>query len=60
MVHDYWLEKRVPAQLNAPTRDRLLQEKFNAWLQEQIQNLPDRDKVWLGIVQNESIEITVV
>jgi hypothetical protein len=41
-------------------RDRLLQEKFNAWLQEQIQNLPDRDKVWLGIVQNESIEITVV
>jgi hypothetical protein len=60
MIHDYWLEKRVPAQLNDPMRDRLLQEKFNAWLQEQIQNLPDRDKVWLGIVQNESIEITVV
>jgi hypothetical protein len=31
-----WLEKHVPAQLNDPMRDRLLQERFNAWLQEQV------------------------
>lgn len=41
------LEKCLPAQLDEPMRQRLLQEKFNLWLQEQVQQLPDRDKVWL-------------
>lgn len=44
------LEKRIPAQLDDQMRDRLLQEKFDAWLQEQIQQLSDRDKAWLGLV----------
>lgn len=50
------LEKRIPAQLDTQMRNRLLQEKFDAWVQEQVQQLSDRDKVWLGIVQEESIE----
>lgn len=50
------LEKRVPAQLDDPMRDRLLQEKFDAWLQEQVQQLRDQDKVWLGIVPDQAID----
>ncbi|WP_088889248.1 peptidylprolyl isomerase [Leptolyngbya ohadii] len=45
------LEKRVPAQLDESVRQRLLQEKFETWLQTQIQQLSDRDKVWLGVSQ---------
>lgn len=41
------LEKRIPAQLDDLMRQRLLQEKFDIWLQEQVQQLPDRDKAWL-------------
>lgn len=48
------LEKRIPAQLDEQMRQRLLQEKFDAWLQEQLQQLPDRDKVWLGLIQEQS------
>ncbi|MBF2049823.1 MAG: hypothetical protein EDM05_59890 [Leptolyngbya sp. IPPAS B-1204] len=44
------LEKRIPAQLDEQMRERLLQEKFDAWLQEQVQQLSDRDKAWLGFV----------
>lgn len=44
------LEKHIPAQLDDQMRQRLLQEKFDAWLQDQVQQLPDRDKTWLGIV----------
>jgi hypothetical protein len=43
------LEKRVPAQLDDAMRQRLLQEKFNQWLQEQAKQLSDRDKVWLAV-----------
>jgi parvulin-like peptidyl-prolyl isomerase len=44
------LEKFIPAQLNDEMRDRLLQEKFDAWLQGQVQQLSEHDKIWLGIV----------
>jgi hypothetical protein len=44
------LEKLTPAQLDDSMRQRLLQEKFDTWLQEQVQQLPDRDKAWLGIM----------
>jgi parvulin-like peptidyl-prolyl isomerase len=44
------LEKFIPAQLNDEMRDRLLQEKFDAWLQGQVQQLSEYDKIWLGIV----------
>jgi hypothetical protein len=49
------LEKRIPAQLDDQVRDRLLQEKFDAWLQEQVQQLSDRDKTWFGIIPEPSI-----
>jgi hypothetical protein len=39
------LEKLLPAQLNEAMRQRLLQAQFEAWLQAQIQQLGDRDKV---------------
>ncbi|HEY9658124.1 MAG TPA: hypothetical protein V6C65_06705, partial [Allocoleopsis sp.] len=51
------LEKQIPAQLDGQMCDRLLQEKFDAWLQEQIQQLPDRDKVWLGLVPADFAEV---
>ncbi|MBD2066080.1 peptidylprolyl isomerase [Leptolyngbya sp. FACHB-671] len=47
------LEKLIPAQLDDQMRDRLLQERFDTWLQEQVQQLDDRDKVWFGIVQEQ-------
>ncbi|MBD2000272.1 peptidylprolyl isomerase [Leptolyngbya sp. FACHB-541] len=50
------LEKRIPAQLDEQMRDRLLQEKFDAWLQEQVQQLSDRDKAWLGLVSTDFAE----
>ncbi|MBD3887209.1 peptidylprolyl isomerase [Phormidium tenue FACHB-886] len=50
------LEKRIPAQLDEQMRDRLLQEKFDAWLQEQVQQLSDRDKAWLGLVSADVAE----
>jgi parvulin-like peptidyl-prolyl isomerase len=50
------LEKQIPAQLDDQMCDRLLQEKFDDWLQEQIQQLPDRDKVWLGLVPADFAE----
>jgi PPIC-type PPIASE domain len=50
------LEKRIPAQLDEQMRDRLLQEKFDAWLQEQVQQLSDRDKAWLGLVSADFAE----
>jgi parvulin-like peptidyl-prolyl isomerase len=52
------LEKFIPAQLDDEMRDRLLQEKLDAWLQEQVQQLPDRDKVWLGLLPEQSIDTT--
>ncbi|MBD3885357.1 hypothetical protein IFO70_26885 [Phormidium tenue FACHB-886] len=50
------LEKRIPAQLDEQMRDRLLQEKFDTWLQEQVQQLRDRDKAWLGFVSADFAE----
>jgi hypothetical protein len=44
------LEKRILAQLDDSMRRRLLQEKFDTWLQAQVQQLSDRDKAWLGIM----------
>ncbi|MGD1715612.1 peptidylprolyl isomerase [Dapis sp. BLCC M172] len=50
------VEKLIPAQLNNFTRQRLLQEKFEAWFQQQINQLPDRDKIWMGVPTNRQIE----
>jgi PPIC-type PPIASE domain len=50
------LEKRIPAQLDNQMRDRLLQEKFDSWLQDQVQQLSDRDKAWLGLISADFAE----
>lgn len=47
------LEKLIPAQIDEQMRDRLLQEMFDTWLQEQVQQLGDRDKAWFGIIQEQ-------
>jgi parvulin-like peptidyl-prolyl isomerase len=43
------VEQRIPAQLDEPMRQRLLQEQFEQWLQSQMMELNDRDKVWLQV-----------
>jgi parvulin-like peptidyl-prolyl isomerase len=41
------VEQRIPAQLDEPMRQRLLQELFEQWIQEQVMELGERDKAWL-------------
>ncbi len=48
------LEKLIPAQLNEWMRQRLLNELFEAWLQEQFNQLPDSDKVWLDAINHKT------
>lgn len=50
------LEKLIPAQLNEFMRQRLLRELFEAWLQEQVQQLPESDKLWMEVVTNRQVE----
>lgn len=47
------LEKFIPAQLDAFMRQRLLRELFEGWLQEQINQLPDADKAWMGTTRKQ-------
>jgi parvulin-like peptidyl-prolyl isomerase len=42
------LEKLIPAQLNKFMRQRLLRELFEAWLQEQLSQLPDKGQDLAG------------
>ncbi len=48
------LEKFIPAQLDAFMRQRLLRELFEGWLQEQINQLPDTDKAWMGTTRKQA------
>ena len=50
------LERLIPAQLDAFMRQRLLGELFEAWLQEQLSQLPDSDKIWLGTATNRKVK----
>lgn len=50
------LEKLIPAQLNEFMRQRLLRELFEAWLQEQLGQLPDSDKIWLESATSRKVE----
>ena len=43
------LEKLIPAQLDDDMRQRLLQEKFENWFQQQLERLQHREKIWLGL-----------
>lgn len=42
------LERLIPAQLNEFMRQRLLQELFETWLQTELDQLPEADRLWLG------------
>lgn len=42
------LEKIIPARFEQEMQQRLLQEQFEAWLETQLQQLPQPDRVWLG------------
>lgn len=50
------LEKLIPAQLNEFMRQRLLRELFEAWLQEQLGQLPESDKIWLEFATNRKVD----
>jgi parvulin-like peptidyl-prolyl isomerase len=49
------LEKRIPAQLNEFMRQRLLRELFETWLQEQLGQLPDSDKIWMEAAKHRHV-----
>jgi hypothetical protein len=42
------LEKLIPARLDAAMCQRLLELNFAAWLQEQFQQLPERERGWMS------------
>jgi parvulin-like peptidyl-prolyl isomerase len=44
------VEELIPAQLNELIQQRLLQENFEIWLQEQLTQLPQQDKVWIEVL----------
>ncbi|MDJ0734649.1 MAG: peptidylprolyl isomerase [Nostocaceae cyanobacterium] len=43
------VEKFVPAKLDNAMRQRLLQENFQAWFQEQLQQLSPQEQIWMGV-----------
>jgi PPIC-type PPIASE domain len=49
------LEKLIPARLDAAMGQRLLQLNFAAWLQEQFQQLPERERVWMSTAMPNQI-----
>lgn len=50
------VEQRIPAQLDAAMRQRLLEENFNNWLKEQLAQLPQQDQLWMGIAPQHNNE----
>jgi len=52
------VEKLIPAQLDDSMRQRLLQEQFEAWFQEQVKRLSDPEKIWMGFTARNQNEIT--
>jgi parvulin-like peptidyl-prolyl isomerase len=43
------VEQRLSAQLDDQMRHRLLQQQFDRWFQDQLQQLPEADQRWMGI-----------
>ncbi len=43
------LEKFISAEFNEFVRQRLLQEKFEIWFQQQLNQLSEPDKIWMGV-----------
>ncbi|MCC5638670.1 peptidylprolyl isomerase [Nostoc sp. CHAB 5844] len=53
------VEKLIPAQLDDFMRQRLLQENFEIWLQQQINQLSAEEKIWMG-VNSKTPQVTEV
>lgn len=50
------LEKLIPAALDETMRQRLLNELFEAWLQEQLSQILDSDRICLGTATNRDVD----
>ena len=50
------VEEIIPAQLDEAMYQRFLNQKFEAWFKEQLQNLCDFDRIWMGIPPREPVE----
>jgi parvulin-like peptidyl-prolyl isomerase len=50
------VEKFIPAQLDDFMRQRLLQENFEAWFQEQIKQLSHQDQIWMGTTVRHQVD----
>lgn len=53
------VEKLISAQLDDFMRQRLLQEHFEAWFQQQLNQLSPEEKIWMG-VNNKSAQLQEV
>jgi PPIC-type PPIASE domain len=52
------IEQVIRAQFDEEMRQRLLQEKFEAWFQEQLKELSDYDRIWMGIPPREKVDLS--
>jgi parvulin-like peptidyl-prolyl isomerase len=52
------VEKFIPAQFDDTMRQRLLQENFQTWFQEQLQHLSPQEQIWMGVKANEQVDTT--
>jgi parvulin-like peptidyl-prolyl isomerase len=50
------VEKFIPAQLDDFMRQRLLQENFEAWFQEQLNQLSYQDQMWMGAKARHQVD----
>lgn len=50
------VEEVIPAQLDEAMRQRFFNEKFEAWFKEQLQELSDYDRIWMGVPPREQVE----
>ncbi|MBD2000295.1 peptidylprolyl isomerase [Leptolyngbya sp. FACHB-541] len=52
------VEKFIPAELDDAMRQRLLQEKFESWFQEQLRQLPYQERIWMGVTSDNPNDAT--
>jgi PPIC-type PPIASE domain len=52
------VEEVIPAQLDEAMRQRFLNEKFEAWFNEQLQELSDYDRIWMGVPPREQADLS--
>jgi PPIC-type PPIASE domain len=50
------VEEVIPAQLDEAMRQRFFNEKFEAWFKEQLQDLSDYDRIWMGVPPRDQVE----